>query len=147
MTAKNAPDFREYDAFFDTLYKKPTNVKEHHIFECNKDATNIQSTTTLIKKRSDVADNSIRTNLTVDEHETPMNRATRVKMPVPLSKKPGLQTIKKVELSKKFKHVVPPEYRDRPLYNAPTDEELSAFEDEKRQKDAEKKAKKRQRDH
>ena len=89
------------------------------------------STTTLIKKRSDVADNSVKTNLNINERKATNNHATRVKMSVPLSNKPGLRTIKKVELSKKLKLVVPPEYRDRPLYNAPSDEELCVFENKK----------------
>ena len=53
---------------------------------------------------------------------------------LPVLKFPGLRDIKKIEMSNKFKPLIPPEYQDYCMYNQATDEMIEQSKDEKRAK-------------
>ena len=135
VLAEAAPVFQQWDKYFDTLYKRPTAIKKMHCFEIGKEQGD--TSTTLCMRRSNHTD-----TLTKKELLLPANQAaTRLQL---LGNRPedtpapGLRTIKKVEMSKKYAPLVPLEYRQRLIYQAPSEDEYTAFLKQKKASKAQK---------
>ena len=134
VDAQPAPDFKDYDAYFDKGYERPTGFKQFHCFEIVSSMEKKESLTTIQMRRSNlVALDTPDKILNVSKKTMPEPaRKEWLTMRPSISQKPGLRTIKRVELSQKFAPLIPLEYRRRALYQPPSASVLIGIKETKR---------------
>lgn len=134
-----ATNFRNWDAFLNTYYLKPKTVKQWHIFEVDADANQPDARTFMTFKRNALENSKSQTQQFKPCNSIPQSDRDSVLMstmdyPKQLAA-PGIRAIKKNELWKKFKKLVPPEYHDSDIYQQPTDAEAAHLKQKQTEKE------------
>lgn len=139
VTAERFTKFRDWDTYFDTYYSRPKSVKKWHLFEVDSETSDRPDPRTLmwfrISARQGVETETQqfkpRNAMSQDERDDLLCQA--YDYPVRLNA-PGIRSIKKNELWKKFKKLVPVQFHDCDIYQKPTDDELAELQQQKAQK-------------
>ena len=123
-SAIEAPKFWAWDDYLDGIYRRPEAIKSNHCFHVSSDMPVPLPTTTLVMKRSKAVEGPVKCLPMVNKKiQTEERDFLLSQMPKEI-KAPGIKLIKRVEHYKKYRNLVPVEYRDDDLYKPVDDKEM-----------------------
>lgn len=143
-SAETAPRFADWDTFLNTFYQKPRSVKKWHVFEVDgRNGENEPLSRSKLKFFRSAAEGSTRmtqqmrpnTKNIIDDRDYLLMHFAVVPKAI---NQPGIRPIKKREMWKKFRPVVPEKYHSLDIYECPTLAELEELKKERAKKAQEK---------
>ena len=146
VDAKIPAPFRDWDSFLNRYYDVPKSIKKWHCFEVSStrilDTTkqNNPQPTIMLFRQSDVPESDsttqdLRSFKTIQDKEERYAEVKDISMYPKALNKPGIKPIKRNELWKKFRPVVPEQYHNSDIYQPPSSTELEQLRQERAEKD------------